>query len=288
MTIIGTVDQLWRFPFKSMGGEQLDHCVVGTRGVVGDRAWAVRDEGAGEIRGAKKIPALLQCTARFVEEPREGLVPAVEITLPDGECFRSDDADAARRLSSFLGRSVTVWPIQPATNLDHYQRGRPDSTDLMEELRQIFGRLPDEPLPDISSFPPEVMRYAAPPGTYFDLSPLHVLTTSSLRAVAARTPGATVDVRRFRPNVLIEPTDKREALPESEWHGKRLRIGSVEARIEMDTVRCVMPTLPQADLPKEPAILRTIVREMGQGLGVYASVVSPGSVRVGEAVELLY
>ena len=123
----------------------------------------------------------------------------------------------------------------------------------------------------------------------FDMEGVEIeFREESLRAVAARTPGATVDVRRFRPNVLIEPSDKREGLPESEWHGKRLRIGSVEARIEMDTVRCVMPTLPQADLPKEPAILRTIVREMGQGLGVYASVVSPGSVRVGDAVELIH
>jgi uncharacterized protein YcbX len=287
MAIIGTIAEIWRYPFKSMAGERLNECRVTDKGIPGDRGWAVRDERAQEIRGAKKIPGLLQCSARYVEEPSEERIPEVEITLPDGTCFRSGAAHAASALSRFLGRSVSLWPLQPASQLDHYRRGVPDHPDLLTEVREILGRLPDEPIPDLSMFPPDLLPFAAPPGSYFDLFPLHLLTTASMRTLAARAPGTTVDVRRFRPNFLIEASGGHDELPERDWGGRTLRIGPVEVKIEMPTVRCVMPTLPQGDLAKEPAILRTIVRDLDQNLGVYATVVTPGAVRVGDAVALV-
>src|SRR5438046_10423198 len=66
---LGRVIEIWRYPVKSMGGEELERCALGKLGVPGDRGWAVRDEAAGEIRGAKKLPALLQLAARYLEEP---------------------------------------------------------------------------------------------------------------------------------------------------------------------------------------------------------------------------
>lgn len=286
MKTIGTIAEIWRYPFKSMAGERLNECHVTERGIPGDRGWAVRDETAGEIRGAKKIPGLLQCRARYVEAPSAERTPAVEIALPDGSAFRSDAADAAQKLSHFLGRSVSLWPLRPATDLDHYRRGIPDHDDMLVEVREVLGRLPDEPIPDLSLFPPDLLPFAAPPGSYFDLFPLHLLTTASLRTLAARAPDTTVDVRRFRPNFLIEASGAPGDLPEADWSGQTIRAGTVEIKIEMPTVRCVMPTLPQADLRKEPAILRSIVRDLDQNLGVYATVAGAGIVRVGDRVEL--
>src|SRR5262249_38676679 len=141
MPTLGSINQIWRYPIKSMGGERLDHSHIGLRGILGDRGWAVRDETAGEIRGAKKIPKLLRCTARYLAEPSETMIPPAEITLPDGVCLRSDDPEVAARLSHGLGRSVSLWPLQPATALDHYRRRWPDDPDLMKELRDLFGRL---------------------------------------------------------------------------------------------------------------------------------------------------
>lgn len=286
MPIVGRVSEVWRYPVKSMGGERLERAQVGRRGVVGDRGWALRDEKAGEIRGAKKLPETLRCSARYLSEPAAGGVPPAEITLPDGTRLRSDDPAAAARLSDLLGRPVTLWPLQPEEAKDHYRRARPDNPDMLTELREIFGRTADEPLPDLSVFPPEIMEFTSPLGTYFDAFPLHLLTTASLAAMAERTPGARFDVRRFRPNFLVEPNPGLSGLVENDWCGQTLRLGQARIKIEIPCVRCLMPTLPQGDLPKDPAVLRTIVRDAGQNLGVYATVVTAGAVTVGDRVEI--
>jgi uncharacterized protein len=277
--------ELWRYPVKSMAGESLSRCIIGPRGVVGDRGWALRDEAAAEIRGAKKLPQLLQCRARYLEEPTESRVPPAEITLPSGDNVRADDAGASSRLSALLGRQVTLWPLQPAERVDHYLRGAPDDPDMIAELRQIFGRTEDEPLPDLSVFPPEIMQYTSPLGTYFDAFPLHLLTTATLARLAGHNPAARFDVRRFRPNLLVDAAGL-EGFVENDWCGQTLRLGTARLKVEIPCVRCVMPTLPQADLPKDPSVLRTIVREAGQNAGVYVTVETPGAVAVGDEVRV--
>jgi uncharacterized protein YcbX len=287
MPVVGRIVELWRYPVKSMGGERLRRCEIGPRGIPGDRGWALRDETAGEIRGAKKLPELLRCAARYVEEPGGGSIPPAEITLPDGDTLRSDDPAAAARLSALLGKRVTIWPLQPPSAADHYRRGQPDNPDMLAELRQIFGRTEDEPLPDLSVFPPEIMEYTSPLGTYFDAFPLHVLTTATLTTLGRHNPAARFDVRRFRPNLLVEPTDGADGLIENDWCGKTLRIGTARIKVEIPCVRCVMTTLPQADLLKEPGVLRTIVRDAAQNLGVYATIATAGSAAVGDEVEVI-
>lgn len=287
MAIVGRVVELWRYPVKSMAGESVPGVRVGPLGVVGDRGWALRDEDAGEIRGAKKMPVLMQCAARYDAEPGEAGIPPVTMTLPDGATVRSGDADAAARLSALTGRRLTLWPRQPAERTDHYRRGLPDAPDIDTELRQIFGRLPDEPLPDLSVMPPELFEYTSPLGTYFDLAPLHLLTTASLATLAARTPGARFDCRRFRPNLLIEPVGGAAGLVENDWCGRALRIGSVTIGITIPAMRCSMTTQAVGDLPKDPSVLRTIVRDANQNLGVYASVTEPGTIAVGDDVVLI-
>ena len=282
---VGRVTEIWRYPVKSMGGEQLRRCTLGERGIPGDRGWAVRDEAAGEIRGAKKLPALLLASARYLDEPGSDRIPPAEIALPDGARVRSDAPEAASLLSTLLGRRVTLCALRPADDREHYRRGLPDNPDLEAELRDVFGRLPDEPLPDLSVFPQELFEYSSPPGTYFDALPVHLLTTASLRTLARTNTASRFDRRRFRPNFLIEPEDGAEGLVEDGWCGMHLRVGGATVKVEMGTPRCSMTTQPQGDLPKDPGVLRTVVRHAGQNVGVYASVVAPGPVAVGDAVE---
>jgi uncharacterized protein len=284
--IVGKVIEIWRYPVKSMGGEQLARCTVGDRGIPGDRGWALRDEVAQEIRGAKKFPALMRCEARYVEEPADNRIPPAEIALPDGTRVRSDRSEAAARLSALLDRRVTLWPLEPAENETHYRRGMPDNPDMMAELRELFGRLEDEPMPDLSPIPQELFTYTSIPGTYFDVLPLHVLTTATLDALAARNPSSRFDRRRFRPNFLIETERGRTGFAELDWCGRTITVGGARVKVEYPTVRCSMTTQPTGDLPKDPQVLRTIVRDAEQNVGVYAGVATAGPVAVGDVVEL--
>ena len=86
---------------------------------------------------------------------------------------------------------------------------------------------------------------------------------------------------------MIADTASESGMPEMAWRGKRLRLGGATFRVTVECPRCVMVTHRFADLPKDPSIMRALVREAGGNLGVYATVESPGVVRVGDAVELL-
>jgi len=278
--------ELWRYPVKSMVGEKLARCHMGARGIDGDRGWAVRDERAGEIRGAKKLYDLLLCSARYLGEPGEGEIPAAEITLPDGGRVRSDDPAAAERLSALLKRPVTLWPRRPADDSDHYRRGAPDDPDMIAELRAVFGRQEEEPLPDLSLFPPEIMEFTSPRGTYFDVFDLHLITTATLAELKGHNPGGDFDVRRFRPNIVVDSGALR-GLVENDWCGRTVRLGEARLRAQIPCVRCVMPTLPQAGgVGKDPSVLRTVVREAGQNAGIGLEVIAPGVVRVGDEVVI--
>lgn len=282
-SVLGTVREIWRHPVKSLEGERLEAASLGHDGVPGDRAWAVRDEVRGGIRGAKKIPALMALRARFPREPTEP-DEAPEIALPDGTRLAADAADAAARVSEAVGHPVTLWPRLPADRLEHYRRGAPDHGDMLAELRDIFGRRQDEPLPDLSAFPPEILEYESPPGTYFDAFPLLLLTTASLKELARRAPDSRVDVRRFRPNIVVETPAGVSGFVESGWEGRRLRLGEAVLELTIGCPRCVMITHGFDDLPRDPGLMRTVVRGAGGNLGVYARVATPGSVRVGDTL----
>jgi uncharacterized protein YcbX len=283
---IGQVTQLWRYPVKSMAGEQIDEGDFGPRGLAGDRGWALRDEVRGGIRGAKKLPGLMELAARYLAEPngQVGGVPA-EITLPDGTTIRTDDPDASALVSKAIGHEVTLWPQLPADALEHYRRPPPDSPDIDAELRSIFALEPAEPLPDLSIFPAEIFEYSSPLGTYFDAFPLLLLTDQSLQSLQSRAPESQIDVRRFRPNLLIDAAGDGD-FPEQEWVGRRVRVGGATFEVAAGCPRCVMTTLGFADLPADRRIMRTLVRETAQILGVYATVVEAGTVRVGDTVAL--
>ena len=284
---VGTIAAIHRYPVKSMQGERLESVPVGSDGLRGDRAWAARDEQRGGIEGARKLPSLLGCRARFTQAvPERAPVPVPEIELPDGTRLLADQPSAARRLSELAGRSLTLWPRRPADDEAHYRRGAPDHEDMLEELRAVFGRLPEEPLPDIGAFPPEILTSATLPGTYFDCYPLFLLTKTSLASLESAWPESRFDARRFRPNLLLESADDT-GFPENAWVGRRLTVGSAVLQVAMECPRCVMTTHAFADLPKDETVMRALVKENGGNLGVYASVERPGIVHEGDAVELL-
>lgn len=284
---VGRIKQIHRYPVKSMGGELLEEVELALRGLPGDRAWAVRDEVRGGIRGAKKIPALMGLQARYVKAPPvEGSGPA-EITLPDGSTLETSDPDVNDRVTKAIDYAVTLWPLLPADALDHYRRGAPAHDDMEKELRAMFGRAPDEPLPDLSVFPPELIEFESPPGTYFDAFPLLLMTETTLRTIQEKAPESRFDVRRFRPNLLIADSGSSEPFPENAWCGRRLKIGEAILEITVECPRCVMTTHGFEDLPKDPKIMRTLVRESGGNLGVYAKVEKPGRIALGDRIELL-
>ncbi|MCU0259503.1 MAG: MOSC domain-containing protein [Ilumatobacteraceae bacterium] len=275
------VSQLWRYPVKSMIGERLDQVELDATGIVGDRLWAVRDLERGGIRGAKKIGGLMQLGAHDLGDGR------VEIRLPGGEVVTSDAPDVDERISAALAHPIHLERRPGADDLDHFRRGGPDSDDVMEELRSVFGRTEDEPLPDFSVFPPEIMEFESPPGTYYDAFPLMIMTESALRALAAAVPDSVVDVRRFRPSLVVD-TGADEGHPELGWSGRRARLGTAEIELITPCPRCVMITREiDAATPADRAILRHVVRDLDQNLGAYARVVTPGAVGVGDAVELV-
>lgn len=277
------VAEIWRYPVKSMIGGTVPAAQVDAQGIVGDRTWAVRDQVRGGIRGAKQLGGLMRLAATYSGEAGG----PVTITLPDGGTVSTDDPDADTRVSVAIDHEVTLEARRPAADLDHYRRGAPYHDDLMDELNATFGREEGEPLPDLSAFPPEIFEFESPPGTYHDAYPLMVMTTSALHALRRARPDSVVDVRRFRPSLVIDTGDE-PGHPEQAWIGRRLRVGEVEVDVVGGCPRCVMVTRPiDDDVPQDRALLRHIVRDLGQDVGVYATVARPGTVAAGDEAALV-
>lgn len=281
------VSQLWRYPVKSMVGGRVDSIVLDELGVVGDRTWAVRDLERGGIRGAKKIGSLMRLAARDADDGE------VEITLPDGSTVRTSDPDIDERVSAALEHRVRLEALRPADDLDHYRRGAPDSDDVVAELRGIFGREDDEPFPDFSVFPPIIAEFESPPGTYYDVFPLMVMSEAALAALAVALPESNVDIRRFRPSFVVDTGDdgadaSTPGHPELDWTGRRATIGGATIEFGAPCPRCVMVTREiSSAIPADRAVLRHIVSDLDQNLGIYATVVTPGAIRAGDAMTFV-
>ena len=264
----------------------LSTATVGEKGLYGDRGWAIRDETDGEIQGAKKHPLLMQCSAHYAQAPKAGEIPAASITLPDGTRTATDDESINEILSGLLGRPVSLWAQQPASDQEHYRRRVP----LTEQaLRAALGQRADEATADISWMPEsllaEITEFTSPRGTYFDAFPIHLLSTSWLATLAAEHPDSRFEVPRYRPNLVIE--SDQPGLPELDWCGKRLRIGQLELNCEIPTIRCIMTSHQTADLPKDIGVVRAAAQQTDRNVGAYASVAVGGEVRVGDEVSLL-
>jgi uncharacterized protein YcbX len=269
------VDSIWRYPVKSMAGEEMPVAVVTERGLLGDRAYALVDKASNRVATVRAWAAsLLSYHARFTSEPAPAApVPPVRITTPTGETFTSDQADLEERLSTVFGRALTVMSAAPRGLLIEFPQGT---------LGGKHEKDTDAPL-----------AAGAPPGTFFDYGSVHLLASSTLEHLQTRYPQGRFDVRRFRPNLVIGVDG--EPFIENSWVRRRVAVGDqVVLRVSIPCPRCVNTTLPQADLPHDVGILRTIARlnrvdlgDFGQlpCVGVYAEVVRPGVVRRDDVVR---
>ena len=274
-----SVATIYRYPVKSMMGETLSEADIGEAGIPGDRGWAVRDEKRGGIRGGKKIPQLMTLAA-------QSGTAAPLITAADGDSASASSERINDWLSGKLNHPVTLWPLLPADQLDHYRRGAPDTEDFEQELRAVFGRLPDEPLPDLAGFE-ELLEFESPPGTYFDAFPISIISQQSLNTMNQLEGESRFDVRRFRPNLLVDVPGSDHPFPEQAWVGKTLAIGSVTLKIDTTCPRCAMTTHGFDDLPQDPQIMRKMVANSEGNLGIYASVVKVGKVATGDSVSVM-
>jgi len=254
----GTVTGLWRYPVKSMLGEELEASAVGERGLAGDRAYALVDRETGKVVSGKnpgrRGAVMFECRAAFLEPPDSDTadVPPALVTLPDGTTVRTDDADVDDVISRAVDRPVSL------------QARAPEPAVIDDEQIALL----------------------SPPGTFFDAAPVHVLTTASLDALGAAAPSGRFDPRRFRPNILVA-TDA-VGFVDNTWVDTTLRVGTdVVLHLVMAVPRCVMTTLAQDDLPADKQILQTVNREnridipgMGPNpcVGVYGLVTTGGSI----------
>lgn len=292
---IGAVAQLWRYPVKSLGGVTVDETHIGPRGMLGDRLWAVRDLERDITASARRIPLLLTATARYVDplpaDAGPGNVPEVEITFPDGTVLSSSDPAVHTKLSELVDREVRLTALPPADDTSLHRMRLHNQKDAVAsaQLRADFGVGEGEQLPDLAKFPMgellKLGRYSTPPGMFVDLAPVHVMTTSSMAAIADEV-GDDVDVRRFRPNVLVALEDPDGDLPEAHWVGAGASIGDVGLDVISQTVRCVVPSRAQPGLEVDRRITRAVAARAQRCLGVYCTVTRPGTVRVGDTVDV--
>jgi uncharacterized protein YcbX len=263
-----------------MMGEELNAADITEQGLLGDRVYAVTDSATGAVASAKnprKWGRLFDCRAAFVEPPRLGApIPPVRIMLPDGTFATSmKHEEAVSLLSEVFGRQVTLVttaPEKPSMDIEN---------------------------PDIEgiALPGTTAGVPIRPGSFFDVAPVHLLTTGTLERLRSHYPQGRFEVRRFRPNLVVESDAGGEDFVETSWIGKTLSVGdTVRLKVVAPCPRCVMTTLPQGDLPSDPGILRAAAQRtpklpfesygvFSANVGVYALVLRGGRVSRGDAVR---
>ena len=291
---VARVAELWRYPVKSLGGERIDATGIGSRGVTGDRLWAVRDVERDVTVTARWVPVLLTATARYPDPvppyAGPGNVPDVEITFPDGAVLSSRDDAVHAKLSELADREMRLTALPPADDLSLHRlnKGERDNASVAA-LRKDFGVTESEKFPDMSMFRVSdlvtLARFSTPPGMFVDLAPVHVMTTTSLETIGSEI-GDEVDVRRFRPNVLMAPDDPDGELPEHRWTGGHLTIGGAVLEVTMPTIRCVVPSRAQPGFDVDRRITRAVAARGNRCLGSYCWVATGGTVRTGDDVDL--
>ena len=269
---LGAVRSLWRYPVKSMMGEELNAADVTERGLRGDRAYALIDAADGKVASAKnprKWPNLFDFRATFTDPAQAGASrPPIRVTLPDGATVSSDQSDCDQILSRALGRDAILQAVGA------------DASARVASAEEYW--------PDMEGldFRDAVTDFQLPEGTFFDCAVVHLLTTATLDQLRELYPRGRFEVRRFRPNIVIQPAAAASGFVENAWVGQTLTIGeTVRLTVRAPCARCVMTTLPQGDLPRDPNILRTAAQHNHVHVGVYAAVVQGGVIRRGDAVS---
>jgi uncharacterized protein YcbX len=252
-TVEGTVSDLWVYPVKSLQGASVAALEIGPGGVVGDRTWGFVDEATTTVASAKRHKALLEAEGH-----------ADRVVLPDGRELALDDpATVGQAMSDWLARPMRLIRSADQTGLAYEMTF--DPPDDSAELFEI-------PMAD---------------GSLLDLAHVHVVVAGTLAHCAAQRPDLDWDVRRFRPNVVVDLPS--EPFAENAWAGRRLRLGDAVLTVSQPTVRCAMPLRAQPGLDRQPELFRAINElngAMPNHLGIYLEVTTPGRVALGDQVQL--
>ena len=277
--VTGRVVELWRYPVKSMLGERLDSTDVGEHGITGDRSFALIDTETGKVCSAKRhdlYGKLFEFRAHLVSES-----PLVaHIDFPDGSQGTTHEPDISERISAVLGRPVSLSSTAPKDA---------KIEEIWDEAKgpRMYGPRVGEHDGDTVI---EIGASFALPGDFFDFCAIHLLTTSTVAELQRLEPEIAFDVRRFRPNIVVEVPDE-SGFVENDWSS--IHVGELELNVLMPVPRCVMTTLGQDELTKDSGVLRAMARhnmiEAGPlgpmpCAGVYAAVASGATISVGDAV----
>jgi MOSC domain-containing protein len=275
--LVGKVISLARYPVKSMLGEKLDDVFVTVRGVVGDRAYALREVATRQIASAKKFPKLFEFRSTYDSPPGPGRAEPVTIELPNGRKIHAEDADASEVISEALGRKMI---------LERSSSARAEHAGI--DAATIFADVPIEKV--IPGLTAETMpnHFALEKESFFDSAVMHVIASGTLRHMAKlAAPGSIFDPRRFRPTIFVESGERDDGFLEDDWIGGTLAVGNDLKIVALQpALRCVMTTHPQEDLKRDYTILRTAAYHHRANVGVFASIGAAGQVKVGDPVYL--
>lgn len=268
-TTIGKVVSIWRYPVKSMLGEELNSSYITEHGLIGDRVYALIDQETGKVISAKnpnKWGMLFDFRSAFIEQPQVvDNIPPVRITFPDGTQIFSNQNEINHTLSKVLDREVKL--IRNSLEKPIYEEYWPNIEGLAQREKTTD----------------EVM----PPQSFFDIAVVHILTTSTINRLRELYPKGRFEIRRFRPNIVVEPLSGEADFVENSWVGKNITIGEkILLNVIQPCTRCVMITLPQSELPKDLGILKTVAKYNQVNVGVYASVYRDGTIRRGDSVQI--
>ena len=279
---LGKVASLWRYPVKSMQGEELSECEVTAHGLLGDRVYALIDVADGKAASAKnpaKWPTLLACKALFAEPPKNGAAPPpIRLVLHDGSATDSTGRDCHQVLSKAFKRTVILAVAD-----------RGWMSGVHATLPVTWSGKAEQYWPDIDGLDHRdaVTDFTLPRGTFFDGATIHLVTLATLITLHAAHPKGRFEPPRFRPNILIDTPETTTGFVEQAWIGKTLKIGDIQLAVTGSCGRCVMTTLAQGDLPKDNGILRTAVQRNEGNVGVYAKVIHGGTIKRGDRLSML-
>ena len=275
--MVGKVSALARYPVKSMLGEQLDEVFVTERGVVGDRAYALRELVTRHIASAKKFPKLFEFRSSYDSQPEPGRAAPVTIELPDGRKIHAEDNDASEAISAALGRKMI---LERSSNA-HAEHAGIEATTIFADvpIEKVIPGLTAENMPD---------NFALERESFFDTAVMHVIASGTLRHMAKLAePGSIFDPRRFRPTIFVDSGERDDGFIEDDWIGGTLAVGSSLKIVALQpALRCVMTTHPQENLPRDYTILRTAAYHHRANVGVFASIGGAGQVKIGDPVYL--
>lgn len=263
MTTVGTVESLWRYPVKSMRGEELPELFMGFSGMYGDRCYAVRSSAARKgfpYLNANAQPAMLMYQPRFRQPERSSQPPnlAEAMSIEPGVTPANADGDE-------MSLDV-VTPSGDVLSLD--------DPALMELLGEGLRDAPQ-------------LKIVRSDRALTDCRPVSLISVATIRQIESEL-GIPLDPRRFRANIYIHLTTDGGGFAEDEFVGRRLRIGTSATVMVLERdPRCTLLSLDPDTGAHNPAVFRHVVQAHENLAGVYCAVLVEGVLRKGDPIELL-